>query len=65
LQFIAVALVTPVLLILMTPKSIAFLSAALGSDWTVPPIETQSLILTGAYLIMSLGVTLTESPALD
>jgi len=65
LQLIAVALVTPVLLIMMTPRSIAFLSAALGSDFTVPPVETQSLILTGAYLIMSLGVTLTESPALD
>jgi hypothetical protein len=64
-QLIAVMLATPVVLALMRPGSLAFLSTSFGSDATAPSMETQSSLLTGAYLILSLGVVLTENQLLD
>jgi hypothetical protein len=64
-QLLAVALATPVVLALMRPGSLAFLSTSFGSDATAPSMETQSSELTGAYLTLSLGVALTENRLLD
>lgn len=64
-QLAAVILATPVVLTLMRPGSLAFLSTVFGSDANAPPMETQSSILTGAYLILSMGVVLTENRLLD
>jgi hypothetical protein len=64
-QFVAVILATPVVLALMRPGSLAFLSTSFGSDATAPSMETQSSVLTGVYLILSLGVVLTENRHLD
>ena len=64
-QLVAVILATPIVLLVMRPASIAFLSTNFGSSATAPSMETQSSILTGAYLVLSLGVALTENRLLD
>jgi hypothetical protein len=64
-QLVAVILATPVVLTLMRPGSLGFPSTGLGSDASAPSMETQLSILTGAYLILSLGVVLTENRLLD
>lgn len=64
-QLAAVILATPVVLALMRPGSIAFLSMSFDADAATPSMETQSSLLTGAYLILSLGVVLTENRLLD
>jgi hypothetical protein len=55
LQLIAVAMVTPFALAIMWHGSIMGLST----------IETQSSIITGTYLILGLGIALTENRFLD
>lgn len=64
-QLVAVTLATPAVLALMRPGSIAFLSMSFDVDAAAPSMETQSSILTGAYLILSLGMVLTETRLLD
>jgi len=64
-QLVAVALVTPVVLALMRQGLIVSLSTSLGWDTTAPSMETQSSIITWTYLIVSLGVALTDNRFLD
>lgn len=65
LQLIAVTLVTPVVLATMGDRSIMPLSMSFLPNLTTPSLETQSSIVTGTYLIISLGVALTENQLLD
>jgi len=65
LQLIAVALVTPVVLAVMGDGSIMPLPTSFVSNLTAPSLETQSSIVAGTYLIISLGVALTENRLLD
>ena len=65
LQLIAVATVTPFVLAVMWHGSITGLSLSFTSNLLTPSVETQSSIITGTYLILGLGVALTENRFLD
>ena len=65
LQMTAVVLATPLVLLLMRPSAIAFLSSNFHLGLIVPSTRFQSTMLTGSYLILSLGAALTENRYLD
>ena len=64
-QFVTLVLVTPFVLAVMRHELVLPLSTSFGSDTTVPSSETQSSVLASSYLIISLGVALTENRFLD
>jgi hypothetical protein len=65
LQLIAEVLVTPFALVMMRHGTLMPLSTSTASDFTEPSIDIQSSIIAGTYLIISLGVALTENRFLD
>lgn len=65
LQLIALALATPLVLAIMGHGSSVPLLTSFVPNFTIPSTETQSSIITGTYLIVSLGVALTENRFLD
>ena len=65
LQLIALALATPLVFAIMRRGSIDPLFTSFAPNFTAQPVETQSSIITGTYLIVSLGVVLTENRFLD
>jgi hypothetical protein len=65
LQLLALALATPLVLAIMRHGSTVPLLTNFLPNFTAPSVETQSSIVTGTYLIVSLGVSLTENRFLD
>lgn len=65
LQITAVVLATPLVLLFMRPSVIAFLSTNFHLGLIVPSTGFQFAMLTGTYLILSLGAALTENRYLD
>lgn len=56
---------TPFALVMMRHGSLMPLSMSTTSDFTAPSMETQTSMIAGIYLIVSLGVALTENRFLD
>lgn len=65
LQLIALALATPLVFSIMRDGSAIPLLQNFVPNFPSPSVETQSSIMTGTYLIVSLGVALTENRFLD
>lgn len=65
LQLIALALATPLVFIIVGHGSAVPLLTSFIPNFLPPSIETQSSIITGTYLIVSLGLALTENRFLD
>lgn len=65
LQLFALTLATPLVLLIIRHGSSVPLLSSLFPNFTAPSVETQSSIITGTYLIISLGVALTENRFLD